>query len=49
MAGRIPDEVDFPALFLPQFTVRHRPDLVCGMLRIMHMTMKLDFGRNWKT
>jgi hypothetical protein len=33
MTGRIPDEVDFPALFLPNSTVRHGPDSVCGMLR----------------
>ncbi len=26
--------MDFPALFLPYKTVRHAPDLVCGMLRI---------------
>jgi hypothetical protein len=25
MAGRITDEVDFPALFFPRQTVRHRP------------------------
>ena len=26
--------MNFPALFLPYLTVRHEPDLVCGMLRI---------------
>ena len=34
MAGRITDEVNFLALFLPYLTVRHGPDSVCDMLRI---------------
>ena len=29
----IPDEVNFPALFLPHSDVRHAPILVCGMLQ----------------
>ena len=33
MAGRIPDEVNFPALSLPYSTVRHAPILVCDMDR----------------
>jgi hypothetical protein len=37
MAGRIPDEVNFPALFLPYKTVRHAPISVCDMLRFMHV------------